>query len=188
VEVVAPPPDDSHNDSTPAPRTTGDIGELGKLVAQTLSGLQRTTGGSVLASSVKRALLRKDPTFTEGDYGFRAFGELLRHLAEREVIELTVGTAKGDPEVSFPEKSSGDENDAFALLRDGVADLQTKSGPPPLSGLKNELRRRRPGFSEKEFGFGGFLQFCKAARTRGMVRMDWDEAADDYLLAVDPAA
>jgi len=187
VEVVAPPPDEVQQDTASTSRT-GDIVELGKLVAQTLSGLQRTTGGSVLASSLKRALLRKDPTFSEDDYGFRAFGELLRHLAERQVIELTVGTAKGDPEVSFPEKSSGDESDAFALLHDIVADLHAKSGPPPLSGLKNELRRRRPGFSEKEFGFSGFLQFCKAARTRGIIRMDWDDAADDYVLAVDPPA
>ena len=34
--------------------------------------------GPVLASSVKRTLLRKDPTFNEADYGFRAFGEMLR--------------------------------------------------------------------------------------------------------------
>jgi len=33
----------------------------------------------VLASTVKRALLRKDPTFSEAEYGFRAFGELLHH-------------------------------------------------------------------------------------------------------------
>ena len=56
----------------------------------------------MLASTVKRALLRKDPTFSEADYGFRAFGELLRHLAERNVVELSEGSAKGDPEVSLP--------------------------------------------------------------------------------------
>ena len=160
--------------------------ELGKLVTQTLSGLHRSTGGEVLASTLKRALLRKDPTFNEADYGFRGFGELLRHLESRKVIELSAGTAKGDPEVGFPEESSGEEG-AFALLHDVVAELQKESGPPPLSGLKDKLRKRQPDFSEKEFGFGGFLQFAKAARTRGVVTMEWDDDADDYVLSAPDA-
>ena len=32
------------------------------------------------ASALKRTILRKDPTFSEADYGFRGFGELLRNL------------------------------------------------------------------------------------------------------------
>ncbi len=161
-------------ESEPAP--------LGKLVTQTLAGLQRSSGGAVLASNLKRALLRKDPTFSEADYGFRAFGELLRHLADRKIIELEPGPAKGDPEVFFPEESS-DEERAFALLAEVVANLEAEGGAPPLSGLKDQLRKRDPDFSEKEFGFGGFLQFVKAARTRGLVTMTWDEDVDDYVLA-----
>ncbi len=152
------------------------------MITQTLAGLQRSTGGAVLASSVKRALLRKDPTFSEGDFGFRGFGELLRHLEARKVIELSEGVAKGDPEVGFPAEGRG-EDEAFALLRSVVADLQSQ-GPPLLSGLKNQLRKRQPDFSERRYGFSGFLQFCKAARTRGVVEMDWDEEADDYVVRV----
>ncbi len=159
--------------------------DLAKLVTQTLSGLQRSSGGAVLASTLKRAILRKEPTFNEADYGFRAFGELLRHLEERKIVELSPGAAKGDPEVGFPEQGSG-EDAAFELLRDVVADLERSSGPPPLSGLKNQLRKRQPDFSEKAFGFGGFLQFCKAARTRGIVSMEWDDEADDYVLRSAP--
>ena len=167
VEEPAPQPDEQP--------------ELGKLVTQTLAGLQRSSGGAVLASTLKRALLRRDPTFSEADYGFRAFGELLHHLADRQVIELSQGTAKGDPEVGFPAEGT-DEEAAFTLLNDVVTELTASGGPPPLSGLKDQLRKRRPDFSEKRFGFGSFLQFCKAARTRGIVGMDWDEAADDYVL------
>jgi uncharacterized protein (TIGR00288 family) len=166
-----------------AVKPEGEQAELGKLVTTTLSGLQRTTGGTVLASTLKRALLRKDPTFSEADYGFRAFGELLRHLEDRKIIELSAGSAKGDPEVGFPEASMGEEG-AFDLLRSVVADLEKEEGPPPLSGLKDKLRKREPGFSEKEFGFGGFLQFAKAARTRGLITMEWDDDADDYVLRV----
>jgi OST-HTH/LOTUS domain len=184
---AGPPAPEPESDEPAVPEkvlpSEEEMAELDKLVTQTLSGLQRGTGGAVLASTLKRALLRKDPTFGEVNYGFRAFGELLRHLEDRKVIELSEGPARGDPEVSFPEAGSGEE-DAFQLLRSVVKDLQATSGPPPLSGLKNQLRRRQPDFSEKEFGFGGFLQFCKAARTRGLVKMEWDEDADDYVLQV----
>ena len=161
----------------------GDISDLSKLVTQTLAGLQRSSGGAVLASSLKRAMLRKDPTFSEADYGFRAFGELMRHLEDEKLVELSPGTAKGDPEVGFPEQGSSEET-AFELLRSVVTQLQEQEGPPPLSGLKDQLRKRQPSFSEKAFGFGGFLQFCKAARTRGIVKMEWDEDVDDYVLEV----
>jgi hypothetical protein len=63
-----------------------------------------------------------------------------------------------------------------------VARLTEKSGPPLLSGLKNQMRRSQPDFSEKKLGYGGFLQFCKAARARGVVGMEFDETAEDYVL------
>jgi hypothetical protein len=62
-----------------------DLDGLAVLVAQTLSGLQRTSG-QVTASTLKRTLLCKDPTFNEAEYGFRTFGELLHHMAQRHVI------------------------------------------------------------------------------------------------------
>ena len=166
---------------------SGEPQDLERLVTQTLSGLQRSSGGAVLASTLKRAILRKDPTFSEADHGFRAFGELMRHLADRKVIELSTGSAKGDPEVGFPEESSNEE-DAFELLRSTVEELTKDGGPPPLSGLKDQLRKRQPDFTEKSFGFGSFLQFTKAARARGVIAMEWDDAADDYVVSAAEAA
>ncbi len=161
----------------------GDLEDLERSVTQTLSGLQRSGSGAVLASSLKRALLRKDPTFSEADYGFRAFGELLRHLEQRRFVELTEGSAKGDPVVDFPSEDS-EEDEAFSLLLSVVAGLETAGGPPVLSGLKNQLRKQQPKFSEKRFGFGGFLQFCKAAQARGLIELEWDDSADDYVVRV----
>jgi uncharacterized LabA/DUF88 family protein len=161
--------------------------DLEALVTQTLSGLQRQTDGTVYASTLKRAILRKQPTFSEADYGFRAFGELLRHLEKRKILELSAGSAKGDPEVDFAGDLSGEE-EAFRLLQSVVQDIQAERQQALLAGLKNEMRKRQPSFSEKEFGFGGFLQFCKAARTRGYLDMEWDERANDYVLRVDQAA
>jgi hypothetical protein len=153
--------------------------DVGVLVARTLAGLQRHTDGPVLASRLKRAILRKDPTFDEADHGFRTFTELLRHLVGQGVVELGEGSAQGDPQVSFPAAASA-ADDAFRLFVDVVSEL----GSPQLSGLKNQLRRRQPDFSEKRYGFGSFLSFAKAARARGLVEMEWDEAAGDHRLHV----
>ena len=173
---------ESRIDDEPVAEQTADVGELAVRVAQTVSGLQRSSGGTVLASTIKRALLRKDPTFGEAEYGFRAFGELIRYLAERGVIELAEGSAKGDPEVSLP--VHGGETEAFELLGSVVAGLQAKGQVAHLSGLKNKVRKVQPGFSEKTFGYGGFLQFAKAAATQGVITLEWDEQDEDYVLGV----
>ena len=152
-------------------------------MVRTLAGLQRHADGPVLASRLKRAILRKDPTFDEADHGFRGFGELLRHLESEHVLDLRSGSAQGDPEVTFPEDGSAD-GDAFRQLVDVVRDLQAGGSRPQLSGLKNQLRKRLPGFSEKRYGFNTFLSFAKAARARNLIAMEWDEDSSDYILHV----
>lgn len=166
-------------DSATSPEGDG----LERVIAQTLSGLKRSAGGPVFASQLKRTLLRKDSTFDEAEHGFRSFGELLAHLADRKVVELREGQAKGDPEVDFP-RTTPAEGQAFELLRSVVEGLAKRSGPPYLSGMKNELRKRKPRFSEKRFGYGGFMQFCRAAQARGLIEMEWDSSAEDYRLHV----
>jgi uncharacterized LabA/DUF88 family protein len=179
--AAAPPTEEVEPVAEETPR---DVEELAVRVAQTVVGLQRSSSGPVLASTIKRALLRKDPTFSETEYGFRAFGELIRHLADRNVIELSEGSAKGDPEVSLP--AHGGETEAFALLGSVVASEQAKGTVPHLSGLKNKVRKVRPDFSEKKYGYGGFLQFAKAAATQGVVTLEWDADDDDYVLGAPP--
>jgi uncharacterized protein (TIGR00288 family) len=166
----------------PAP----DVDTLAALVAQTVAGLQSSSTGAVTASTLKRTLLRKDPTFNEADYGFRAFGELLRHLADQDVVELIEGPAKGDPEVALPEH--GEREAAFTLLRAVVSDLSGRDGSVALSGLKNQLRKVQPDFSEKKLGYRSFLQFCKAAATGGAVDLQWSSDAEDYLLTATTVA
>ena len=59
--------------------------------------------------------------------------------------------------------------------------MESRNGAPNLSGLKNRLRKRDLEF-EKTFGYGGFLQFVKAAQTRGLVELEWDPEAEDYVV------
>ena len=159
-----------------------DLAGIARAVTATLVGLQQSSNGPTLSSMIKRVVLRKDPTFAESDYGFRTWSELMRHLETMGVVELKAGAAEGDPVVDFPSDGGG-EGAAFALLRDVVTELEQRTGPPPLSGLKNELRKRNPGFSEKDFGYGGFLQFVKAGSAKGVVDLEWDDEAEDYILS-----
>jgi len=182
AKAAEPAPPAPVVEEEPAAKDARDVDALAGLVAQTVAGLQRSSDGAVTASTLKRTLLRKDPTFNEADYGFRAFGELLRHLAEHNVVELVAGPAKGDPEVGLPEH--GDREEAFALLRSVVAELAAKDGPVALSGLKNQLRRVRPDFDEKKLGYRSFLQFARAAATSGAVDLQRNAETDDYLLAL----
>jgi hypothetical protein len=46
------------------------------------------------------------------------------------------------------------------------------------------VRKRQDGFSEKDFGYSGFLQFCKAAVARGVLQMDWEDEDEAYYLYV----
>ena len=183
VEVPGRAPAKKKGDAErpPAPEPD-DIDQVAASLTQTLAGLQRSSGGPVRSSTLKRALLRKDPTFSEADHGFRAFGELLRHLADRDVVEVSDTGSGGDPIVDFA--SSGEEVAAFELLRDVVADLQKGNGPPPLSGLKNQLQKRQRGFTEKRFGYSGFLQFVKAAHARGLVDYEWSDEDGNYRVSV----
>jgi hypothetical protein len=137
-----------------APTGQRDLQELQRQLTQTLAGLKQSGSEPVLASSLKRALLRKDPTFSESDYGFR----------------------------DFPEAGQADK--AFDVLRQTLLDLQGDDEEVPLSGLKDQLRKRNPGWSEKDLGYSGFLQFVKAAAARGMVNMEWDDQEGDYFLYV----
>src|SRR6266545_791358 len=159
-----------------------DLQDVQRMLTQTLAGLTQSGTEPVLASTLKRAMLRKDPTFSESDYGFRAFGELLRQLERTGVISLAEGQAPGDPAVDFPD--TGQSAKSFEVLRSTVLELQGDDDEVPLSGLKDQIRKRFPGWSEKDFGYAGFLQFVKAAAASGVVTMDWDEEEGDYFLYV----
>jgi uncharacterized LabA/DUF88 family protein len=159
-----------------------DLQDVQRMVTQTLAGLTQSGTEPVLASTLKRALLRKDPTFSESDYGFRAFGELLRQLERNGVLSLAVGQAPGDPAVDFPD--AGQSAEAFDTLRTTVLELQGDDDEVPLSGLKDQIRKRVPNWSEKDLGYSGFLQFARAAAASGTVDMEWDDDEGDYFLYV----
>ena len=96
--------------------------------------------------------------------------------AKRKQIFKILARAHGKPSTELNFRSN------FELLVAVVADKAGKKGAA-LSGLKTEINRRDDGFNERALGYGGFLQFCKAAAARDLVAMAWDDARGDYLLS-----
>jgi hypothetical protein len=50
----------------------------------------------------------------------------------------------------------------------------------PLSRLKDDMRKKDDSFSERTFGYSGFLQFVKAANAKGIVDLSFDEESGSY--------
>ncbi len=130
------------------------------LVTATLAGLS-SSSGTVRASSLKRALLRKDPTFSEAELGFRNFSALLSSLASKGQIEVS---GSGDPEVSLSGVSA-DEVDEL------LTNLLHEEAAVALTGLKTALRKRNPDFDERALGYRNFGSFLTAAEARGVIKI-----------------
>ena len=138
------------------PARSSDI----SIVTSTLAGLS-SSSGTVRSSALKRALLRKDPTFSEAELGFRTFGALLANLAEKGLVELS---GSGDPEVALSGTSGAEVDELLSKL---VKD----KGPIPLTGLKTALRKQDPDFSERNLGYRNFNSFVIAAEARGVIKI-----------------
>ena len=113
--------DDNSPDAGPA-----DVG----VVLRTLAGME-SSSGTVRGSALKRAVLRKDPTFNEAQLGYRGFRALLDGLEQQGLVSLGGGT---DPEVSLAGGTAQDAADALLLEVLGSATV-------PLTGLKTALRK-----------------------------------------------
>jgi uncharacterized LabA/DUF88 family protein len=155
-----------------APSTDEQAPDLVELVVSTLSGLERSGTAPIRASELKRAVLRRHPTFSESSYGFRAWGELIRALGDDHAISLDEdGQHPGNPVVNLSADSQS-QSEAFSLLVGAVAKLAGDDGWAPLSGLKGAMMEKNSEFTERAFGYRSFLEFCRAAQARGMVTIE----------------
>jgi uncharacterized LabA/DUF88 family protein len=128
------------------------------IVVRTLAGME-SSSGAVRASTLKRAVLRKDPTFNEAQLGFRGFRALLQSLERDAMISLTDAT---DPEISLAGGGAQDAADALLAEVLGRVDL-------PFTGLKTAMRKQDRSFSERNLGYRNFGDFVRAAEARGII-------------------
>ena len=131
---------------------------------------------------MKRTMLRKDPTFNETDYGFRAFGEL-SNLPDRTVVELTEGIAKGDP--SSRSLPTGGVKDASASLQvTRRRPRVTWADPPHRSGLEAPMRKAQPDLQERSTGSRGLPPLVKAyvEQRRASATLEWTTMLRNYIV------
>jgi len=129
------------------------------LVLTTLAGLSASSG-AVRSSALKRALLRKDPTFSEADLGFRGFGALLSSLQSDGLVTLE---GRNDPEVSLSGSAASKRADEL------LVEVVRAAKQVPLTGLKTAMRKRDEHFSERMLGYRTFSAFVKAAEARNLI-------------------
>ncbi len=178
---IEPEPMEPEPEAQPAAdASTRDVDTLAVLVAQTVAGLQRSSSGGSPPRLSSGPCFARTLRSTRPTTDSAPLANSCATSPSSNVVELVDGPATGDPEVTLPEH--GDREAAFNLLRSVVVDLAGSDGSVALSGLKNQLRRVRPDFSEKKLGYRSFLQFCRAAATTGVVDLQWSADADDYLL------
>ncbi len=65
------------------------------LVLETAEALIAERGDRVFGSMVKQTLKRRRPGFSESTYGFRSFGDLLEHAAERGLADIEMDERSG---------------------------------------------------------------------------------------------
>jgi hypothetical protein len=149
--------DDSSVDSSDDSPPSSDI----TTVLATLAGLAESSG-TVRSSSLKRAVLRKNPAFSETDLGFRNFGSLLQSLQDEGLVSLE---GKGDPEVTLAASSAAEQADQL------VVQLLTDIKQVKLTGFKQALRKLDSDFSEKRLGYRNFGSFIRAAEARKLIKV-----------------
>ena len=131
-------------------------------VLTTLAGLEESTSGPVRCAALRRAVLRKDPTFTESDFGYRSFNGLLKGLAEQGFVSLD---GNRDPVVSIAGSTALGEADT--LLVSVVGDAKSV----PYTGLKDALLKADKSFSEQNLGFRNFGSFVRSAEARSLIKV-----------------
>jgi uncharacterized protein (TIGR00288 family) len=81
--------------------------ELSKLLTDTISALLREGRDPIQASLVKDTIRRKRPSFSESDYGFRSFTDLLEEAEEKGLVTLREDPRSGTHFVNLAKTHSG---------------------------------------------------------------------------------
>ena len=145
--------------------------DLDVLVTQTLSGSSRSSGGPVLASMLKRAILRKDPTFSEADLRVPRVRRAAAHTSTSSgVVELDARAGRrAIPRSRFPTDGARRGGRVRAAPRRWSSGSR-RSGPAAPVGPEDPDAQGQPDFTEKRFGYGGFLQFVRPPGPAGSSR------------------
>ena len=139
-------------------------------------------GGPVLASMLKRAILRKDPTFSETDLrlpGFLASCCVTSRSAGWS--RSTPGPGQGDPEVSFPAEVRRRAGGVRAATI-GRRPARRQVGAAAPVGAEDPAAQGRARLQREALRLRRVPAVLQGRAGPGLIEMDWDEAADDYIV------
>ena len=98
------------------------------------------------------------------------------------------------PAGASSERSDDKAQEAIDLVLKTIEALADERGADEAvwgSMVKQTLKRRKPGFNEKYYGFGSFNDLLEEARTRGLVELKRDDKSGGYavrVISAQPAA
>jgi uncharacterized protein (TIGR00288 family) len=109
-----------------------------------------------------------------------------KKVEPKKVVKGEIPTRKKEPEetptnvgVSDAEKS----DEAIDLVLDTAEGLFAERGERVWgSMIKQTLKRRRPGFTESNYGFRSFSDLLEEAKQRGLVDLELDERSGGYVI------
>jgi hypothetical protein len=93
-----------------------------------------------------------------------------------------VGSKKDD---TPQQKEDAPQQEAFDLVIETADALNAERGHTDKlwgSMIKQALRRRRPGFNERYYGFASFSDLLEEAQNRGLLELEADERSGGYII------
>jgi len=84
-----------------------------------------------------------------------------------------------------PEGEADRQQEALELVLETVEDLLEERGDAEKvwgSMVKQTIKRRKPGFNERYYGFRSFNQLLEAAESRGLLALERDEKSGGYVI------
>jgi uncharacterized protein (TIGR00288 family) len=93
--------------------------------------------------------------------------------------------APGGPESPAVKPEEDKKKEAFDLTVETLDALQTERGDEEKvwgSMVKQALKRRKPGFNERYYGFRSFNDLLEEADKKGLLRIERDERSGGYII------
>jgi len=116
-----------------------------------------------------------------------------RRRAPKKAVDVEVGKSDDKVDAESVQTDKADEKpkkdeatkqqEAFDLVIETADALNTERAPGDKlwgSMIKQALRRRRPGFNERYYGFASFNDLLEEAQNRGLLELEADERSGGY--------
>ncbi|HEX4332551.1 MAG TPA: NYN domain-containing protein [Usitatibacter sp.] len=127
---------------------------------------------------------------------FIYYDDLVREKKKPTAAPRPRANGRAAKVASAPAESGNDRGSSSEKLEEALdlilatveALIEERGEEEPVWGsmVKQTLKRRRPGFNERYYGFGSFNELLEAARERGYLELERDEKSGGYAVRPSP--